>query len=298
MNLKGALIVAVTCLAGSAFASSAQLKGKVVFPGEFHKAATLTVMDAAGKKLVAALPPDGSFDLTGVAAGEAAVTIRSGRQILEIPRTYLDAGVNDVLLFFPADLALESRTVGALDAYQRGLDLLERGEYSPALSKFAEALVYDTAQAATWGAMALANIGLNRFDDAIFCSRMASRFDPEESSFINNLGGAYFRMRRYDDAAAAYERAAKLNPAGAGLYLSNAGAAYFAAGDRSRAISAYERAVQATGCPNDSFFLLGYLFAKNGQTSRAAESLQEYVARDPNGAYVTTAKRLLGQISS
>lgn len=298
MKSKGAVILAAVALAGSALASTARLRGQVVFPNQTADGVTLTILDASGNKFVANLAATGEFDIGGVSSGQAAVSIRRGRQVFDIPRIQLHDGVNDVTLYFPSDLSLEARSDGAMEGYRQGIALLERGEYARAVDTLTEALRHDTAQAATWGALALAHIGANRLEDAVFCSKMASRFDPDEASFVNNLGGAYYRMRRYDEAAQMYERAASINPVGSGLYLSNAGSAYFAMGNLPRAVSAYERATQVSGCPNNTFFYLGYLLFRTGETERAAQALREYMSRDPNGTYVGSARRMMGLVAN
>jgi tetratricopeptide (TPR) repeat protein len=296
MKLKGVSFVLGGVLATTALAVGADISGSVIFQTELAGAASLTVVDSAQNKFEVKLAQSGEFLLTGVATGDAAVSIKVGRQIFEIPRMRVEAGKNEVILYYPQTMDLEARSKGAEATYSRGSQLLQAGEYAEAISQLTLSLTFDTAQSPTWGAMALCYVGLGRLDDAVFCGQMAIRFDPEESSYWNNLGSTYYRMKRFEEAIAMYERAASLNAAGAGLYFSNAAAAYYALNRTSEAIAAYEKATRVEGCPPGSWFHLGSLLARTGENAKAAVALKEYLAKQPTGQFSESAKRLLSQI--
>lgn len=105
----------------------------------------------------------------------------------------------------------------------------------------------------------------------------------------------HFSNRRYPQAAAAYERAAAMNPRHAPTFA-GLGAARTAMGDSAGAIAAYQRAVELQ--PNSSGFnaALGRAFLSAGDRGRATQAYQRALALDPNNAAARGALQSLGQL--
>lgn len=116
----------------------------------------------------------------------------------------------------------------------------------------------------------------------------ASQFDQ-----LRNEAREHFRARRFAQAAAAYERAAAINPNHAGTYA-GLGAARGAMGDSRGAVAAYQRAVEAQ--PNHSGFTaaLGRAYMMAGDRGRAIQAFQRAVALDPNNQAARQGLQQLG----
>ena len=81
-----------------------------------------------------------------------------------------------------------------------------------------------------------------RYADASQAWEQARAITPDNLIVLRNLGAAYFRSRRYDEAASVLQRALEVRPAGP--ILANLGNIYFIQGRYSDAVGAFERALQ------------------------------------------------------
>jgi len=75
--------------------------------------------------------------------------------------------------------------------------------------------------------------------DAAVAYREAVRINPEDASAWNNLGGALYDLKRYNDAIDAYRHALWINPEFAEAWF-NLGVAYAFVGNRTAAINAVQ----------------------------------------------------------
>jgi len=105
---------------------------------------------------------------------------------------------------------------------------------------------------------------------------------------------AHYTAKRFKDAAVAYERATRLDPANSGAFA-GLGAARLAVGDNAGALQAYKRAVQLAPDKSGFHAALGRAYLANGDKSRAVAAYKKAVTLDPaNGA----AKSALAQLGS
>jgi Flp pilus assembly protein TadD len=92
---------------------------------------------------------------------------------------------------------------------------------------------------------------------------------------------AHFRARRFQEAAAAYERASRLAPTNVGIW-NGLGAARMAAGDRSGAVQAYQQSVRLAPTSAGPHAALGRAMAENGDRAGARREYQRALDLDPN----------------
>jgi serine/threonine-protein kinase len=90
--------------------------------------------------------------------------------------------------------------------------------------------------------LAAAYTGLGRYDDAITVLKRSIAIRPEATAFTN-LGNAYFYLRRYEEATAAYEQAINLDQTDLLLWANLGDGYYWTPGKRERAADAYQRAI-------------------------------------------------------
>jgi tetratricopeptide (TPR) repeat protein len=87
-----------------------------------------------------------------------------------------------------------------------------------------------------------ADAGVN-LDEALTLVSRAVALDPDNGSYVDSLGWAYFRLGRFEEARKQLERAARLEPEDATLQ-EHLGDVYVALGQMERAKDAYQRALE------------------------------------------------------
>jgi tetratricopeptide (TPR) repeat protein len=127
------------------------------------------------------------------------------------------------------------------------------------------------------------------------------------ASFYNNLGKAEAQMGKTDDAVKAYNQAAQLDPAGAGMYYYNLGAILTNANTknneemRKAAAQAFDKAIAADPNRADAYYWKGtnLIGAATLQGDKmvappgTAEAFQKYLELQPTGPHAEEAKAML-----
>jgi hypothetical protein len=168
-----------------------------------------------------------------------------------------------------------------------------------------------------WVELAIAQNGLKKYDDAIVSAKKAieanaasKKPSPEiEGAANNTLGEAYAGKNQIPDATAAYDAAAKAQPANAGMYYSNEAIVLAKSGSNADAVAAAaDKAIAADPSKPVPYYLKGQaLIAKatvDPKTNRIVappgceEAYEKYLQLDPNGPMAADAKNILEQIGS
>ncbi len=152
-------------------------------------------------------------------------------------------------------------------------------------------------------------------------SEQASK-DPQNieklAGYYNNLADAYSKEHKVDEAVAAYNQAAQLDPANGAMYYYNEGAVFSNAGRADDAIVAFDKVIaidpdkaarpeeakkrQAAAYYQKGINLIGK--ATVGKDNKmvapdgTAEAFQKYIELDPNGPMAQTAKDMLATIGA
>ena len=122
------------------------------------------------------------------------------------------------------------------------------------------------------------------------------------ASYHNNLGQALASNGKSQEAIAAYEKAAQLNPAGAGQYYFNEGAVLTNTGKVDEANTAFDKAIAADPTRADAYYQKGVnmlakaTFDKEGKMVAppgAKEAIEKYLELQPTGPNAESAKQLL-----
>ena len=171
--------------------------------------------------------------------------------------------------------------------------------------------------AVLWLELALAQNGLKKYDDAITSAKKAletntasKKPSPEiEGAANNTLGEAYAGKNQIPDATAAYDAAAKAQPAQAGMFYSNEAIVLAKSGGNPDAVvAAADKAIAADPSKPVPYYLKGQaLIGKatvDPKTSKIVappgceEAYEKYLQLDPNGPMAADAKNILEQIGS
>ncbi|MCH8274765.1 MAG: hypothetical protein IH851_08240 [Armatimonadetes bacterium] len=273
--------------------TAASVTGSIVVNEPTEEGWTISFAGSDEMRFEQTTDSDGRFSLSGMPPGTYEVRIRQGRRTITIPILMLEDGQNELRLFWPPAFDETERLDSARTAFQEGSIDLSGGEYGRAAERFLEALQWDTAQAPVWAALALSQVGAERYEEALNSGMMALRLAPGEAAYHNNVGSTLFRMRKYAQAVPRYRRAAELNPDGRGLYLSNSAAALIALGHDRDAAAAYEQAVKDPNVPVTSWFHYGALLTRIGPAEDAKRALLRYLELDPGGPYAQPARKRL-----
>ena len=130
----------------------------------------------------------------------------------------------------------------------RGFEIVDesraRGEapdWEQSARHFETAILIDTSFTGAWNNLGVAYAKLERDDDALEYYRVAAAIDPKLASPYNNIGAVHLRRGELDLAIQAFERATELAPENPyGHY--HLGLALYRRGYETRAVEALERA--------------------------------------------------------
>ncbi len=124
--------------------------------------------------------------------------------------------------------------------------------------------------------------------------------------YYNNYAEALGHSGKADDAAAAYAKAAELDPPNAAMYYRNAGITYENGGKIDEAVAAYDKSIAADPNAADSYFrkgitLLGKATTKGDKMEAppgTEEAFDKYLELAPDGPNAETAKQMLATIGA
>ncbi len=135
--------------------------------------------------------------------------------------------------------------------------------------------------------------------------------DPENNKklagYYNNLGDAYSKQGKVDDAVAAYNQAAQLAPESAAIYYFNEGAVLTNAGRADDANAAFDKTIAADPNKALAYYWKGINLigkATVGKDNKmiapdgTVQAFQKYIELDPNGPMAQTAKDMLASIGA
>lgn len=124
-----------------------------------------------------------------------------------------------------------------------GRFFLARGRYAEAIDCFERVITLAPDSFRGYSNLGAALLMTGRFGDAIPRLERSFAIRPNAAAG-NNLGAAYFYLRRYEDAARAYERASELEPKDYAIIGNMAEAYYWSPGGREKAMRSYRKALE------------------------------------------------------
>jgi tetratricopeptide (TPR) repeat protein len=128
---------------------------------------------------------------------------------------------------------------------------------------------------------------------------------PDDPAYHNNYGLALAKAKKNDEARAELEKAATLDPPGAGKYFYNLGAVLVNTNQNDAAGEAFKKAIQADPKYAPAQYQYGMILVSKATTTAdgkivppegTKEAFQRYLELDPSGAYAQSAKDLLATL--
>jgi tetratricopeptide (TPR) repeat protein len=209
---------------------------------------------------------------------------------------------------------------------------MKAGDYDTAMSTMTEASQIDPTRDVIWALLGDAYRGsaLKQTDPAEKAKRLqeavsdyqkaidlkqkaldaAPQKDPNEvkrlAGYYNNLGEAFGKAGKVDDALKAYNQAAQVNPENAAGYYYNAGAVLTNVGKVDDAIAAFDKCIAADPNRADAYYQKGVNMIgkatlqgdKMVAPPGTAEAFQKYLELQPAGQYADVAKQMLASIGA
>jgi tetratricopeptide (TPR) repeat protein len=184
-------------------------------------------------------------------------------------------------------------------------------KWDDAVTTMEQAAAQDQTHDVVYGTLAAAYLGDKKYPEAETAFTKAIQLAPATSKSIggyhNGLAQSLVKQSKTTEAMAEYDKAAQLDPAGAGMYYYNEGAVLTNQGKPDEANQAFDKAIAAEPTRPDPYYqkglnLLGKAtLGKDGKMVPApgtAEALNKYLELAPAGRYAQSAKDLLASIGA
>jgi tetratricopeptide (TPR) repeat protein len=214
-----------------------------------------------------------------------------------------------------AEINKENQNVGKLN------DLLKQAradnaakKYDDAATAMLQATTLKPDAAVLWLELGIAQTGQKKYDDALVSLKKALDLDtnskkpnPDVEAADNNaLGEVYANTNKIPDATAAYDAAAKLQPANAGMFYTNETIVLSRAGQTDATIAAADKAIAADPTKAIAYYLKGQALISKAtvdpKTQKivappgTADAYNKYLELAPNGPMAPEAKSVLAEI--
>lgn len=201
------------------------------------------------------------------------------------------------------------------EAYNAGKTALDAGQYDAAVENFNKAadladtdnnkLAVYSNLADAYSKMAKTKTGAD-FDatmqKCVDTYSKALALKPDDAGMHNNYGLALAQAKKFTEAQAELEKAAQLEPAGAGKYYYNLGATEINSGQIAPAEEAFKKAIEATPPYPDAYYQYGVTLVGKAQMGAngkvtpvpgTVEAFQKYLEVAPNGQFAQQAKDMI-----
>ncbi len=199
------------------------------------------------------------------------------------------------------------------DAFNGGMEAMKTNNFQGAIESFEKAAALDANQhvifgqlADAYGGMAKTKTGAEKDElnnKSVEAFKKAIALKPDDASYLNNYGLALARAGKFPEAQENLNKAAALDPAGAGRYFYNLGALLVNAGQNEPAGIAFKKAIEADPNYADAHYQLGiYLTGKAQVDAKTGKmtfpegtqaSFEKYLALQPNGQFAASAKGMI-----
>jgi tetratricopeptide (TPR) repeat protein len=200
------------------------------------------------------------------------------------------------------------------DAYQEGRTALDAKMYDAAIEGFNKAAMLDDKQVAIWSGLADAYVGAAGakpaeasalYDKAFEAFRKAIELKPDDAAYYNNFALALAKDKKIDEAKTNLDKAAQLDPPGAGKYFYNMGALLVNSAQNEAAGDEFKKAIAADPTYADAQYQYGVYLASKATADASGkivaapgtvEALSKYLELKPDGPFAPSAKELIAQL--
>ena len=201
-------------------------------------------------------------------------------------------------------------------AFGDGKTALDNKQYDVAVDNLTKASEIDPNQLAVWSNLAEAYKGLAStktgpdadaaMQKCLDAYAKALAVKPDDAGIHNNYALALAKAKKFPEAQAELENAAKLDPPQAGKYYYNLGALEVNGGQSDAALEAFKKAIECTPPYLDAYYQYGVLLVAQAKivdgkitpVAGTAEAFQKYLELAPTGQWAQSAKDMLATLGS
>ncbi len=238
----------------------------------------------------------------GAAASEAVKKQEEDKQKFTGMKQHFDAGIADLTQAQTAKSDMAKAPADQRDTMKAQVADLSGKAITELEAAKASAPEKDQNLHLIWARLGDAYDVAGRPDDAANAYRQAVALKPTPG-YYNNLGGILGREGKIDEAMAAYQKSAELDPPNAAQAYRNAGITLYNAGKMKEAVEPLKKATELDPKSAQAWYLLGASlvgameYKQKGDKMEVVvqpgtvEAYQKAVELDPNGPYGQQAKQ-------
>jgi tetratricopeptide (TPR) repeat protein/peroxiredoxin len=221
-------------------------------------------------------------------------TIEFGRNYLSLGSVYFQQGYMDQA-GASFQIALRDDPESAEALYGIGSVQLNQEKTAEARESFERALKlrasYPDTLANSWNNLGLLAAREGRTGEAVGYFQKALKLSPDHRIALDNLGGAYRQLKRWDEARKTYERALEVNPNDAEANY-GVGMVFAQNDDTEQAFNSLQRALQLRPVYPEALNNLGILYLRTHRRDEAVSSFEECIRVAPafDQAYLNLAR--------
>jgi tetratricopeptide (TPR) repeat protein len=169
----------------------------------------------------------------------------------------------------------------AVNLFNDGVGLLQKGDRAAALVKFQEAADADPDMPQPWSVMAGIHLEEKRYDESIAAAEKLLAIAPDDPVGLQTLYDAYQGSGQAEKAQATLERlAASAKGTDAAVRIFNAGADAAKAGNLDTALTLFEKAVEADPTLAPGHAAAAQIYLVNEEYQKAVEAAERALALD------------------
>ena len=200
------------------------------------------------------------------------------------------------------------------DAYQAGRTALDAKKYDEAIEAFNKAVMMDDKQVAIWSGLADAYVASAAekpteaaalYEKGFDAFKKAIELKPDDAAYYNNFALALAKDKKIQEAKTNLDKAAQLDPPGAGKYFYNMGALLVNSAQNEAAGEEFKKAIDADPNYADAQYQYGVYLASKATADATGkiiaapgttEALSKYLELKPDGPMAPSAKELIAQL--
>jgi Tfp pilus assembly protein PilF len=309
--IRGVLAAAVVLAMSASALAQSVVRGKVVDAQQRPVADAVVLFEAEGanRKMETKTDKNGDFLQVGLQSGSYKVTAsKDGVGAQTLPAT-VRQGPNQPLNFTiapgggggaAANVSPEERKkqLAVQAAAAEGVAAFNAGNNDVAITKFTEVLAIQPACVDCHLTLGQAYTRLKKYDEAEAAYKKAIELKADSAEAYTGLTTVYYAQRKFDLAAQASAEAAKYSGGAAGgggsaEALFNQGVVLFNAQKFAEAKTQFEAAVKADPNLAMAQYQLGMTAVNLGDFATAVTALEAYLKIDPNGSKAAEVKTAL-----
>lgn len=264
-------------------------------------------------------PTENNFDMREQASKRAAMqkAAESGQVSQEVARDMTPEQKAQMERTLKERAAAMAKNKALNDAFNIGMTALQAKDYPAAIDGFKKAAEMDPKQTVVWANLAESYVGLagtktgpehdQALQSAVENYNKALELKPDDAGMHNNLALTFAKMKKFPESKAELEKAAAIDPAGAGKYYYNLGAILTNTGQTDAALEAFKAAIDKDPNYADAFYQYAVALSSKMQTTADGkvipppgmkEALDKYLQLKPDGPYAEGAKGLLAMLGA